>query len=243
MNLIFVSLFIIKKKFLKESEEYLIYFSMISISAFSAAIHSLNSFRLATGSIIGVLILIYFIDKIKNSETKNIVMLGFIIILCLGINLKKSENNKIFITPVSYDHYTNDKIKFFKKLKLKKDTWEHIIFFNDKINEIKQKCSEVDYAINYTNNSYHYLLVSDIFETFQIKPWINEKRTLDRNTMELINPNLEKSLNEKVINNKTIIVAYLSYKIPQNYSFIDLPYSYEDKYKKILIPKSCKKKL
>ena len=61
--------------------------------------------------------------------------------------------------------------------------------------------------------------------------------------MELINPNLEKSLNEKVINNKTIIVAYLSYKIPQNYSFIDLPYSYEDKYKKILIPKSCKKKL
>ena len=243
MNLIFVSLFIIKKKFLKESEEYLIYFSMISISAFSAAIHSLNSFRLATGSIIGVLILIYFIDKIKNSETKNIVMFSFIIILCLGINLKKSENNKIFITPVSYDHYTNDKIKFFKKLKLKKDTWEHIIFFNDKINEIKQKCSEVDYAINYTNNSYHYLLVSDIFETFQIKPWINEKRTLDRNTMELINPNLEKSLNEKVINNKTIIVAYLSYKIPQNYSFIDLPYSYEDKYKKILIPKSCKKKL
>jgi hypothetical protein len=243
MNLIFVFLFIIKKKFLKESEEYLIYFSMISISAFSATIHSLNSFRLATGSIIGVLILIYFIDKIKNSETKNIVMFGFIIILCLGINLKKSENNKIFITPVSYEHYTNNKIKFFKKLKLKKDTWEHIIFFNDKINEIKQKCSEVNYAINYTNNSYHYLLVSDIFETFQIKPWINEKRTLDRNTMELINPNLEKSLNEKVINNKTIIVANLSYKIPQNYSFIDLPYSYEDKYKKILIPKSCKKKL
>ena len=216
---------------------------MISISAFSATIHSLNSFRLATGSIIGVLILIYFIDKIKNSETKNIVMFGFIIILCLGINFKKSENNKIFITPVSYEHYTNDKIKFFKKLKLKKDTWEHIIFFNDKINEIKQKCSEVNYAINYTNNSYHYLLVSDIFETFQIKPWINEKRTLDRNTMELINPNLEKSLNEKVLDNKTIIVANLSYKIPQNYSFIDLPYSYEDKYKKILIPKSCKKKL
>ena len=243
MNLIFVFLFIIKKKFLKESEEYLIYFSMISISAFSATIHSLNSFRLATGSIIGVLILIYFIDKIKNSETKNIVMFGFIIILCLGINFKKSENNKIFITPVSYEHYTNDKIKFFKKLKLKKDTWEHIIFFNDKINEIKQKCSEVNYAINYTNNSYHYLLVSDIFETFQIKPWINEKRTLDRNTMELINPNLEKSLNEKVLDNKTIIVANLSYKIPQNYSFIDLPYSYEDKYKKILIPKSCKKKL
>ena len=87
------------------------------------------------------------------------------------------------------------------------------------------------------------MLISDIFETFQIKPWINEKNTLDRLTMELINPNLEKSLNEKIINNKTIIVADLSYEIPQNYSFIDLPYSYEDGYKKILIPKKCKKKI
>ena len=50
-------------------------------------------------------------------------------------------------------------------------------------------------------------------------------------------------INEKIINNNTIIVADLSYKIPQNYSFIDLPYSYEDKYKKILIPKKCKKKI
>jgi hypothetical protein len=69
---------------------------MISISAFSATIHSLNSFRLATGSIIGVLILIYFIDKIKNSETKNIVMFGFIIILCLGINLKKIHGSTLY---------------------------------------------------------------------------------------------------------------------------------------------------
>jgi len=243
MNIIFLSLFIIKKNFLKKSEEYLIYFSMIAISAFSMPIHSLNSFRLATGSIVGILILIYFIDKIRNSETKNVVIFSFVVILCLGINLKKSENNKLFITPVSFEHYTNNKIKFFKKLKLKKDTWNHTLYFNEKINEIKQKCLDVNYAINYTNNNYYYLLISDIFETFQIKPWINEKNTLDRLIMELINPNLEKLLNEKIINNNTIIVADLLYKITKNYNFIYLPYSYENKYKKILIPKKCKKKI
>ena len=242
-NTVLLCLFLIKKNFLKKEEEYLIYFSVISIVSFSSAIHSLNSFRLATGSIIGILILIYFIDKIKNSDTRNFVTLSLIVILCLGINFKKSENNKLFITPVSFEHYTNNEIKFFNMLKLKKDTWEHIIYFNNKIIEIKQKCPDVIYAINYTNNNYYYLLISDIFETFQIKPWINEKNTLDRNIMALINPNLERSLIKKVLNNKTIIVANLSYKIPQNYSSIDLPYSYEDKYKEILIPKNCKNKL
>ena len=102
-----------KKKFLTYENDYLIYYSVISLCAFSSAIHSLNSFRLATGSILGLISLIYFINKLKSEETKKIILLSIIIFLSLGINFKKSENNKLYISPVSYDHYINTKINFF----------------------------------------------------------------------------------------------------------------------------------
>ncbi len=243
INITFICMFVIKKNFLKKEEEYLIYISLISISSFSSAIHSLNSFRLATGVIIGIFILIYFLKKIKDIETTKIVSLSIIVLLCLGINFKKSENNKLFITPISFESYTNDKIKFFKNLKFNKDTWVHIHYFDQKINEINQKCKNVNFAVNYTNNNYYYLLISDVFETFQIKPGINTQNTLDMLTLELINPNLESDLKEKINNSSTIIVADLSYKVPKNYTYINLPYSYENKHKIILIPKKCKNRI
>ena len=233
-------MFVIKKNFLKKEEEYLVYISLISISSFSSAIHALNSFRLATGAIIGIFILIHFLKKIKNIESTKIISLSLIVLLCLGVNLKKSENNKLFITPISFESYSNDKIQFFKNLKFNKDTWSHMLYFDQKINEINQKCKNVNFAINYTNNNYYYLLISDVFETFQVKPGINTQNTLDMLTLELINPNLESNLQNKINKNSTIIVADLSYKVPKNYSYINLPYSYENKYKIILIPKKCK---
>ena len=120
-----------------------------------------------------------------------IISFSIIVLLCLGINLKKSENNKLFITPISFEYYSNDKIQFFKNLKFNKDTWNHILYFDQKIKEINQECKNVSFAINYTNNNYYYLLISDVFQTFQIKPGINTQNTLDMLTLELINPNLE----------------------------------------------------
>ncbi len=243
INMCVIFLSLNKKKFLTYENDYLIYYSVISLCAFSSAIHSLNSFRLATGSILGLISLIYFINKLKSEETKKIILLSIIIFLSLGINFKKSENNKLYISPVSYDHYINTKINFFYGLKLKKDTWENLIFTNDLLKNIKSNCNNIKYAVNFTNNSYYYLLLSDIFDTFQIKPWINEKSTLDRNTMNLINPEFEKKLIQNILKNNTILITNLSFEIPINYGFINLPYSYEDKYKKILIPEFCKNKL
>ena len=61
--------------------------------------------------------------------------------------------------------------------------------------------------------------------------------------MNLINPNFEKKLNQKIFKNNTILITDFSYRVPENYDFINLPYSYEDKYKKLLMPKNCKNKL
>ena len=198
---------------------------------------------MATGSILGLISLIYFINKIKNEETKKILSLSIIIFLCLGINFKKSENNKLYISPVFYDHYKNKKINLFDGLKLKKDTWENLIFTDATLKNIKIKCDNIKYGVNFTNNSYYYLLLSDIFSTFQIKPWININSTLDKNTMNLINPKFESKLRQNIFENNTILITNFSYEVPINYSFINLPYSYEDKYKKILIPKNCKNKI
>lgn len=243
LNLAFLYIFLFNKNFVKKTDEYLVYISMLSLGSFSSAIHSLNSFRLATGAFIGIFILIFFLNKIKNTDTQKIISFSIIIILCLGINFKKSENNKLYVTPVSFEHFTNNEIKFFKYLKFKKDTWNHTLFFTKKINEIKEKCMNVNYAINYTNNTYYYLLISDFYRTFQIMPWINSKKTLDKQTMNLINPNFESNLKKRIKKNQTLIVADLSFQVPENYSYIKLPYSYENKYKRILIPKRCKDKI
>ena len=239
LNFVFLYIFLFNKNFVEKKDEYLVYISMLSLGSYSSAIHSLNSFRLATGAFIGIFVLIFFLNKIKNTETQKIISFSIIIILCLGINFKKSENNKLYVTPVSFEHFTNNEIKFFKHLKLKKDTWKHTIFFTKKINEIKKKCININYAINYTNNTYYYLLISDFFKTFQIKPWINSKSTLDKQTMGLINPNFETNLKKRIKKNQILIIAELSFQIPQNYSYIKLPYSYENKHKRILIPKRC----
>ena len=61
--------------------------------------------------------------------------------------------------------------------------------------------------------------------------------------MELINPKFEKNLNKGLQNKSVILLTDLTYEIPKNYDFINLPYSYEDKYKKIIIPKKCKANL
>ena len=57
--------------------------------------------------------------------------------------------------------------------------------------------------------------------------------------MKLINPNFETNLNEKIKKQRTLIITDLSFQVPQNYSYIKLPYSYDNKYKIILIPKKC----
>ncbi len=243
VNIYIIFLFFKNKNFLEDKDEYLINYSVISLCSFSSAIHSLNSFRLATGSIIGLFALIYLINRLKKEETKKMILLSIIIFLSLGINFKKSENNKLYISPVSYDHYINKQINFFDGLRLKKDTWENLIFVNTQLKDIKIKCNDIKYGVNFTNNSYYYLLLSDIFDTFQIKPWINVKSTLDKNTMNLINPKFEKKLNQKIFENNTILITNFSYRVPKNYDFINLPYSYEDKYKKILMPKNCKNNL
>ena len=81
------------------------------------------------------------------------------------------------------------------------------------LKDIKIKCNGIKYGVNFTNNSYYYLLLSDIFDTFQIKR-INVKSTQDRNTMNLINPNLKK-LNQKIFKNNTILITDFSCRVPE----------------------------
>ena len=57
--------------------------------------------------------------------------------------------------------------------------------------------------------------------------------------MDLINPNFETNLKKRIKKNQILIIAELSFQIPENYSYIKLPYSYENKHKRILIPKRC----
>jgi len=238
INSIFVFICIFKKDLLKK-QEFILYCAVISLACFSSAIHSFNSFRLATGSILGIMVLIFYLQKITNNDTRYALVVSILIILCLGINLKKSENNKLYIYTNVDDHYKSNKIKFFESFRWKDDTWKNLIFLENKIKKIKNQCPSIQYAVNFTNDSYYYLMLTKSFETFQKMPWFNRKKIFDNKTMELVNPffknNYEKAIKEK----SAIIITNDSLYSIKNYNEIKIPYSYVHKNNKILIPSNC----
>lgn len=238
LNSIFIFICILNKNLLKK-HEFIFYCAVISLACYSSAIHSLNSFRLATGSILGILVLIFYLQKITNNDTRYALVTSILLILCLGINLKKSENNKLYIYSNVDKNYKSNKIEFFERFKWEDDTWKNLIFLENEIKKIKKKCPSIKYALNFTNDSYYYLMLTKSFETFQKMPWFNRKKIFDNKTMELVNPffknNYEKAIKEK----SAIIITNDSLYSIKNYNEIKIPYSYVHKNNKILIPSNC----
>ena len=238
LNCIFVFNCLFNKDLL-EKKEFVFYCAIISLACYSSAVHSLNSFRLATGSILGILVLIFYLQKITNSETRYALVTSILLVLCLGINLKKSENNKLYIHTNIDGHYESNKIKFFENFRWKDDTWKNLIFLEDKIKKINNQCPSIQYAINFTNDSYYYLMLTKNFKTFQKMPWFNTKRSLDNETMKLINPFFRNNYVKALEKKNVVIITNDSFYFIKNYNEIKMPYSYEHKNNKILIPANC----
>ena len=238
LNIIFIFICIFKKDILKK-QEFIFYCAVISLACYSTAIHSLNSFRLATGSILGIFALIFFLQKITNKDTKYSLVVSILLILFLGINFKKSENNKLYVSTNLSENYKSNKIKFFEKFKWRKDTWENLIFLEEKIKKIKDQCTSIKYALNFTNDSYYYLILTKNFKTFQKITWFNNKDSLDIETMKLINPFFRNTYAKVFKEKSAIMITNDNFYFIKNYYKIKIPYSYEHKDNNILIPENC----
>ena len=126
-----------------------------------------------------------------------------------------------------------------EKFKWRKDTWENLIFLEEKIKKIKDQCTSIKYALNLTNDSYYYLILTKNFKTFQKIPWFNNKDSLDIETMKLINPFFRNTYAKVFKEKSAIMITNDNFYFIKNYYKIKIPYSYEHKDNNILIPENC----
>ena len=224
----------------KPEKEYFFFISLISVLYIATTIHAINSFRFVTGVFIGIIILIYHINKIKSLETKYILISFIIFFLSLSINFKKSENNKLFVQSYKLEeNIPNKEFEYFKNQKWSKNTWNNLIHLDQTLDKINENCPDIKYGINLTRDSYYYILVSEKFETFQKMPFLDINKPLDKKVIKLINKDIFSKIDELISNNNLLIISDKMFKFKENYKEVEMKYSYNNKQKSIFIPHYC----
>jgi len=224
----------------KDKKEIFFFPSIISILYISTTIHAINSFRFATGTFIGIITLIYYLNKIKETDTKLILTSFLILFLSLGVNFKKNENNKLFLETYKLnENIHSDKIKYFKSQKWSKDTWDNLIHLNFLLKKIKNNCPDINYGLNLTRDGYYYVLISEYYKTFQKMTFFDPNNSINRKIMELINQNIFETIEKNIANQNLIIVAEQKFLKNDKYREIEIKYSYNHKQKSIFLPKKC----
>lgn len=224
----------------KDKKEIFFFPSIISILYISTTIHAINSFRFATGTFIGIITLIYYLNKIRETDTKLILTSFLILFLSLGVNFKKNENNKLFLERYKLnENIHSDKIKYFKSQKWSKDTWDNLIHLNFLLKKIKNNCPDINYGLNLTRDGYYYVLISEYYKTFQKMTFFDPNNSINRKIMELINQNIFETIEKNIANQNLIIVAEQKFLKNDKYREIEIKYSYNHKQKSIFLPKKC----
>ena len=242
--------FIIKNFLSKQINTDLIFISSFSILLNYMLVFRHESFRFFSGSIIGIIILTYFLTKLKN-EIKYLIIFIILIFSSLSNPFEKGESNYNFVNKaIKEESLSNKDIRHFKSLYYKPDTWEHYSELKKIYEIVKKNCPNLKYFYNSTSDHFYYLVLSDHFYSMQSIPGNSESVLKNYyNSLNLIfDPELVERLNSEIINENVIIIKsnssntlHLSNSIIGLDSFdkLNLKYSYNNKRKTIYYPKKC----
>jgi len=154
------------------------------------------------------------------------------------------------------DFSKNNYFPYFKNQIWDSEVWNNLIFLDNKLSEIKKKCS-VKYAVNLTSDAYYAVIARKHFTLDQKIPWYennnyNAGSIFYDSFFILFEKNFEQRLLKHIKNNQIIILAnqqnFPKINVLNNVirfndysmSYIDIPYSYYNKKKIIIIPNNCK---
>ena len=232
-------------------------YNLLFISIFSILLNHMlvlhfNTFRVFNGLIIGVVVLFYILSLTKNIEIKEFIILFLILLAPLANPFAKSEANLIFsYLSTKEQSYKNADYIYFKKMKYEKDVWNHLEKLNNIAFNIKKNCKKIENFYNLTSDHFYFLILSKYFETDQKIPGYHEDylQNYYNHFIQAIDKEFVKNFRNKVLSNKTIFIREKFVKKNLNlkenninlkeYTFIDLPYSFNNKKKQIYIPRSC----
>ena len=248
----FSCLIYIFKFFLNKKTNYqLLFISFFSIFLNYALVFKHESFRVFSGPIIGFIILSVLFYETKT-KFKNFFLIFIFFLVLFSNPFEKSEANRNFVNKSIKDQsYKRDSIKYFTSMKFENDTWDHYQNLFEVLNYLKDNCSDIKYFYNFTSDHFYYLILSDFYLAKQKVPGYDEsslKGYYDPLIKEY-DAELLKNLKKSIKNNNAIFIRdnIKNQKIDilsevldiKTYDSIDLKYSYNNKKKKLYLPKSC----
>ena len=223
---------------------------MICLFSYASTLHKLNIFRFSTGPIIGVVILFYFIERHYSKYKNYLLTLILVIFVSSSLVPIKQENNRFF--PLFEDitnNYSSKNLVFFKSQKWRKDTWDVINEIDKSSYLISLNCPKVTNFINYTEDAFIYMIAKQYINSNQYLFWYEDKKFYHllskhfNKNMNLLLDDLNKFENGVIFFNFKDI-NFLRKKINfKNFSYIEFPFSYQQKRKGVIIPKNCFKKI
>lgn len=240
----------------KLSKNYLFFLFVASLNLvmISQVLSNIATFKLATLSSFGILIIIFFIKEIEEPFFKK---LSILLIILLSLNSffdpkKEWISNKYHF---SESNINSEKFDFLKSQNYPLTMWNHLEEFDKISSNIKNKC-KIKFFANFTDDAYYYYLTRDKYEFSQFLYWYrNQERYYQNNYYKYLTFLFDKDFSSRIINNMNnnniffvtdiinkdeiyLLDTKISFK--ENFNKIYLPYSSAHSKKVILLPKNCK---
>ena len=257
INSIYFVITVFNFKNIKNKNEnlFLLLISFSSLVFLYNTLHNFSIFKFASGTIIGLIVLIKILNDIKKFDHQ-IIIITFLFLLTLsGFQFTKTNSNLLYVS----SHIKSVSIKdsnflYFKSQKWEEDTWNNLNFLDQNTLKIKKACN-IQYSANLTSDGFYSVILRKHLITDQKLPWFENKDKSYMNKFynaffNKFDSNFYLRTQDRIKKNNIIIIAnkenfplieIQGHKIllNNNMKYIDIPYSYNHKKKIIIFPTDC----
>lgn len=239
----------------KNENLLLLLISFSSLVFLYNTLHNFAIFKFASGTIIGLIILIKKIESIKKIDTKIIIITFIFLLTFLGFEFIKNNSNLLYVSSqTKKESLKNSSFIYFDSQKWDDDTWNNLIFLEKNLIKISKACN-VKYSANLSSDGFYSVILRRHLITDQKLPWYEnkDKGYMNKYYNSFFNKfdnNFYLRTQDRIKNNEIIMTANKEnfptieiqgqkIKLENKMKFIDIPYSYNHKKKIILIPNNC----
>ena len=158
----------------------------------------------------------------------------------------KQENNRFFPNFEQVKlNYNEKNIDLFKSQKWSNETWSFILKIDETSKNIKTRCNNVEYFLNFTKDGFIYMISKKYLDTNQYIYWYDRTKFFEKLNNHF-NSDMDKLLKKSIIEKNTLIfidsrnISYLKKNFDlKNFKIKDLPYTYQQKSNFFIYPKEC----
>ena len=236
------------KKKIEFTDIYLFLISISSILFISQSLNEINIFRLICGTSIGLITVFIYLAKFEKYNYNNLVLI-LILISLSGMSLfTKNSSNTIYKYKTEISESVLNTIIPFEKNKYKKNTTLNLQTTSEVLSSISNNC-QIKYFSSLQYDIAYRIIAKKNFKTIKNLPFYGETneayafiKNFDKNFIDDLKQLIENKQIVLIIDykNKDHIKFYNEKIFFKGYKIAEiLPFSYEQKFKVILIPDNC----